>query len=496
MRYRGAILGRWMMTIFSIATLAAASSDLRLVNAIENKDTETVRSLLKQQINVNTPQVDGSTALAWAAHWDDLKTADLLIRVGANVNAINDYGVSPLWEACNNGSAAMVERLAAAGANLNATLLRTGETALLRCARTGNADAVKSLLDHGADVNAKEKQKGQTALMWALEERHPDIARELIEHGADLHTRTKGGFTPLLFAARRGDVASTGLMLEKGADVNETTPGGLNPLLMAIDCNHESLAIFLLEKGANPNAADTDGLTALHYSLRKGISILRAGVSDSPARDYLFRPNMPELVKALLGHGADPNARIAIDLPRYGVNSLPQLGLAGATPFLLAAASGDVAIMRALLAKGADPKLATNDNVTPLMVAAGVGRRERRTKEEEKQALEAVKLLVDLGADVNAATKAVPPTSTLHQVSHNEGLTALHGAAFTGEDDIVQLLVEKGAKLDAMDRFGETPLSIAEGDPNGLFADYGEPLEVHQSTANLLRKFEETVSAR
>ena len=197
--------------------------------------------------------------------------------------------------------------------------------------------------------------------------------------------------------------------------------------------------------------------------------------------DYLLRPNMDELVKVLLDHGANPNARIKIDLARVRQLDQPQLGLAGATPFLLAAATADIGVMRALLAKGADPQLATNDHTTPLMVAAGVGRREDRTKDEETQALEAVKLLVGLGADVNAANKDM-------------GLTAMHGAAFTGANEIIQFLADHGAKLDPMDRFGQTPWSIAEGDPNGLCADdfgFGHPdapQVLHESTADLLRK--------
>jgi uncharacterized protein len=497
MRYGAKWLGWWIMPLAAVASLAAAGSDTRLVQAVKNKDLQTALSLLQQHIDVNTPAGDGSTALSWAAHWDDLQTAERLIRAGANVNAANDFGVTPLWEACNNGSAAMAAKLADAGANPNIPLLRSGETALMRCARTGSAEAVKALLDHGADANAKENQKGQTALMWALEERHPDVARLLIDHGADVHARSKGGFTPLLFAARQGDIESARLLLDRGANVNETTPGGLSVLLMAIDCGRESFAILLLDKGANPNAADPDGLTPLHYSLRKGISILRAAINTAefPGLDYVFRPNMPALVNALLEHGANPNARIRADLPRFRVNDLPQLGLSGATPFLLAAATADLGVMRALLAKGADPNIATNDGVTPLMVAAGVGRREDRSKEEEKQALEVIKALVELGADVNAASHAVPPVYPNHPVSHNEGLTALHGAAFTGADEIVQFLVDKGAKLDAMDRFGETPLSFAEGDPNGLMADYGEPMNIHRSTADLLRKLADRTMA-
>ena len=310
-----------IVPLLSIVSLAAPGSDLRLVDAVKSKDIEAVRSLLKQHVDVNTPQADGATALAWAAHWNDLETADMLIRAGANVNAANDYGVTPLWEACNNANAAMVEKLSKAGANPNATLPATGETALMVCANTGNAEAVKSLLGHGADVSVKEKQKGQTALMWALEEAHPDVARLLMEHGADVRAKSKGGFTPLLFAARVGDIGSALVLLEAGADVNEAmpappapenpgdraasfapapeavSPGAMTPLLLASASGQEALAIFLLEKGANPNAREQSGATALHYAVLKGITTLN-GVVFANYVSHLYRPNMLELVKA------------------------------------------------------------------------------------------------------------------------------------------------------------------------------------------------------
>ena len=474
-------LSWWMAPLLSVASLAAPSSGLRLVEAVENKDTAVVRSLLNQHVDVNTPQEDGATALAWAAHWDDLEIAELLIRAGAKVSAANKYGVTPLWEACNNRSGAIVELLAKAGADPNATLLGTGETALMRCVRTGNVDTVKSLLAHGADVNVKENQKGQTALMWALEGRHPEISRALIEHGADVYAKSKGGFTPLLFAARQGDLDSARLLLERGTNVNETTPDGLNPLLVATDSGHGALAIFLVEKGANVNAADPDGLTAMHCALRMGISILSfvgRGNGYPYSESYLFRPNMPELVKALLEHGANPNARI-VKGTKLSANISPgggvtELGLAGATPFLLAAATSDVGMMRTLLAKGADPKLGTNDGVTPLMAAAGVGRSARlgRNKEGQRQSVEAIKLMLELGADINA--------------SNDDGLTALHGAAYSGANDVIQFLVDKGANLLLKDKYGQTPLSRAEGDPNGLVDNHWRV--GHRDTAELLRK--------
>jgi len=492
-----------MLFLLSIGSFGAPASDFRLIRAVQNKDTEAVLSLLKQHVDVNSPGPDGATALAWAVHWDDLNTTNLLIGAGAKLNAANDNGVTPLWLACYNGSGIMVERLLEAGADPNASSLPAGETALLRCAGTGSLDAVKSLLAHGADVNAKEKAE-QTALMWALEERHPEVARVLIEHGADVNAISQGGFTPLLFAARQGDVDSGRLLLEKGADLNvrnaysgrparptvafsentkglqwftRRSPEPMDALSVAINSGREQFAIFLAEQGANTNAVDNRGMTALHYALMQGISDLNNVPHDprSGALDFLFRPNMAELVKVLLDHGANPNARISKRLPPLTNNDQPKISLTGATPFLLAAATGDVKIMKLLLTKGADPLLTTDDGTTPLMAAAGISRSEDRTREEEKNALEALKLTVEMGGDVNAANK--------------NGFTALHGAAYTGANEIVQYLADRGAKLDAMNKFGETPLSTAAGDPNGLVgAGNGASQPVHESTEALLRK--------
>ena len=264
------ILSLVITPFFSILCLAATSNDMRLVDAVKNNDKAATRSLLKAGANANASRPDGATALSWAAHWNNLETVDLLIRAGANVNAANDLGVTPLWESCNNGNATMVEKLAGGrgGCQRNPPGYRRGGANEVR-ANTGSADAVKSLLAYKANVNAKEKQKGQTALMWAIDERHPEAARVLIEGGADVHARSNGGFTPLLFAARRGDLGSASLMVEKGADVNEAWSGqkarpkatgtanneadatheaGLSVLLLATDCGQEAFAIFLVEK--------------------------------------------------------------------------------------------------------------------------------------------------------------------------------------------------------------------------------------------------------
>ena len=391
-------------------------------------------------------------------------------RAGATVNARNDYGATPLSLACANGNAAMAGRLLTAGASPN-TALPSGETVLMRCARTGSAEAVKSLLARGADVNATDHEQGQTALMWAVAQAHPAAAQALIEGGADVHARSKGGFTPLLFAARAGDVDSARVLLAAGANVNETAPNGMTALVLASASGREALAIFLLEKGAAPNAADADGATALHYAVVRGITPLN-GVVFANYVSHFYRPNMVELVKALLAHGADPNVQL-VKTPRLAGRS--SNNVPGATPFLLAAAGADPTVMRVLVAGGADPRLATKGNLTPLMAAAGVSRAQDFTDEEKRSAMVTVRLAVELGADVNAVNEA--------------GLTALHGAASNGADDIVRFLAERGAKLDARDKYQQTPLSIASG-MRLPWIPYGEELGeiIRQSTADLLLK--------
>ncbi|MCH8268072.1 MAG: ankyrin repeat domain-containing protein [Acidobacteria bacterium] len=510
------LAGWWMAALLSVSSLAA-SGDLRLVEAVQKGNKEAVRILL-QQADVNAPQADGATALHWAAHRDDLETAELLIRAGANLNAANFYGVTALSLACTNRSAAMVEKLLEAGTNPSAAQL-TGETALMTCARTGNLDAVKSLLAHGADVNATESKKGQTALMWALAGKHSEVARALIEHGADIHARSKsilmpetyyrnrdfgaggsdsysaitpyreskGGFTPLLFAAQQGDLQSARILLEAGADVNEATPRDGNALVVASASGHEELSIFLLEKGADPNAADSNGITALHAAVLRGLSALTKVRYDSSYRRR--PPNMPKLAKALLAMGANPNARIKKPEHRGpGDSSEIQFTMVGATPFLLAAVAADAELMRLLVASGADPRLTAGSKTTPLMAAAGAVCEQTcafqsenlGNEEQERKALEAVRAAVETGADLHAINE--------------DGQTAMHAAAFVGADSIVQFLADNGAEVDLKDKFGETPWSMASGISSVMRrrGHYGS----HESTANLLLKLGATKVSR
>lgn len=445
----------------------ASAADLRVVNAAQKGDRDAVRALLKARPDITAAQADGATALAWASYHDDLAMADLLIAAGAKVDAANEYGITPLWLACGNRSGPMVEKLLKARADANLAQW-SGATPLMMCARTGNADAVRSLLARGAKVDAAEESQGQTALMWAASRSHPEVVQALVESGADVNASTKGGSTALMFAAQQGDIESARLLLAAEADINAVTNAdatwvGDTPLLLAAASGHEAVAVLLLDKGADANAADEFGFTALHFSMMKSlvqVSGVRAGV---PAVNfwstYLYRDNMPGLVKALLAHGANPNARIT----KYmGGNKLLSSRLndpakfsvreVGATPFLLAAHGHDTRIMRMLFKAGADPKLGTEGDTTPLMMATGLTRIRDfgalpYTPEQAGKVLEAVKLCMEMGADVNAA--------------NNVGLTALHGAAFGGLDEVVRVLVKGGANIDAKDAAGQTPLAKA-----------------------------------
>jgi len=447
--------------LFSAAVLGA-TGDLRLIEAVKSGDIAAVRSLLEQHVDVNATQPDGATALAWAAERDDLETADLLIQSGANVNLANENGATPLWLAATMASSRMTEKLLGSGANPNAALV-SGETALMAAASTGNIDVVMALVSHGADVNAREIRGSQTALMWATAEKRSEVARYLIEHGADVKNKSKAGLTPFLFAAQQGDLDSARLLAAAGADISAPGPDGRSPLLIASAGGHEPLAIFLLGKGANPNAADRLGLTALHYAATAG---------------------KMELIKRLLAAEANPNSRAIRERANSGPKSTvdyPPVSIVGATPLVLAAEAGNAEAVRLLAANGADPQLSTNEKTTPLIVAAGAGvyqdlANDQAQEEWKRRHFETGKVLADLGVDVNAKGE--------------NGWTALHAATYMGLDSLIQLLVEKGAKLDVMDDFGQTPLSIAEGVITvGLGnAANRRPRNVRRSTADLLLK--------
>ncbi len=431
---------RWIVMLVAVVAMSAAARAVSLIEAVKKGDKTAVVALLQQRADVNARDIDGTAALHWAAQRDDRELAALLIRAGADVGAVNRYGVTPLSLACVNGSAPMIELLLKAGANADAALPE-GETALLTAARTGDSESVRVLLAHGATVNARETWRGQNALMWAAAEGHLAASEVLVAHGADVNATSIKGYTALMLAARAGHRDVVSFLLDSGARVNDTQAEGASAMIIAIHNAHYELAASLLDRGADPNGS-TAGYSPLHLAVQTRNLDLDAlpGPVPTGTLDSL------DLIKALLAKGADVNARMT--KPFLGLEAPVYLPLAGATPFLLAAKAADVPLMRVLLASGADPRAATAARATPLMAAAGVGYAQGKSPGSEGAALEAVKLTLELGGDVNAADAA--------------GFTALHGAAIRGANSLVSFLVAQGARLDPTNKNRQTPLMLAE----------------------------------
>ncbi len=455
----------------SAAVLSA--SDLRLIDAVKVQDEASVRALLKQRADVNVQQGDGATALHWAANTDNLTIADLLIKAGARVDAANDLGSTPLHLACTNRSAAMVDRLLEAKANPNAKLVN-GETVLMTCARTGEPKAVKALLVHGADPRAKEPEHDQTALMWAAAEGHPEVVGLLIEFGAEIRARSRiyiqtvvneqtqragreelnydvprGGSTPLLFAARNGDVESAKLLLAAGADANDSLPDGTSALVVAAHSGQGNVAAVLLDKGADPNARRS-GYTALHAAV---------------LRSDLY------LVKALLEHHADPNIRMTKGTPlrRDTTDFNLPAPLIGSTPYLLAAKFLEPDIMEALVASGADPRVTMPDGATAVMLAAGMD----TGSTESRRGI----ALIDFGK-VETDSQVLPTVATAINLSGNVSLanqageTALHAAVTHRYKSAIRLLAYYGADVNAQSKAGLTPLAALLGEKKAAMPRY------------------------
>jgi len=485
MKHPGAV---WLLVLCAAARVGAGAGDTRLVEAVKSGDRAAVQRLLEGRVDVNSAEVDGTTALHWAVRADDVETAHRLLRAGAAVKAANRYGMTPLSVAAINGHVPMIEALLKAGADPN-TATPEGETVLMTAARTGNPSAVNVLLSHGADVNATEGWLGETALMWAAAENHADVVSLLVAHGADPNARSKvtgfpkitdgasmqpitmaqGGLTALMLAARQGAVRSVLALSEGGADLNLTDPDGTSALVMAIVNRHNDVAAALLEKGADPNVADSAGMAALY-----GVLDLRSVVTmiNRPTPKYTGTLDSLDLMRMLLARGADPNARLkAPALQRYHNAGDAQLA-GGATPLMKAVKTGDLEVMRLLLDKGASATLTTSNYTTALMFAAGLGGGRGRTTDAE--ALEAIELCLKAGADIDAF--------------NSNGQTAMH-IAVERSDVVVKFLAEHGAALELKDKYGRTPLDVALGVPAGAAGGRGAaPPRPRESTVALLRQ--------
>ncbi len=489
-----------MKTLFLVGLLLAG--DLRLIDAVKNNDTAAVRALIAQRVDVNATEVDGSTALHWAAQRDNSEIASLLLAAGANPKAANRYKVTPLFLAATNGSETIIERLLEAGADPNGTS-EEGETALMTASLTGKTGALKVLLGAGASVNAAEPVRGQTSLMWAASEGNAAAADLLIEVGADLNAKSKAGFTPLLFAIRNGHLDTVKVLLDRGANVNEAAPDGTSALNMAVVNAYFELAAVLLDRGADPNAPDPRG-SALHTLafLRKPGADGAAGVGNTPKGPPPPTGSLSaiQLAKRLLEHGANPNVRIDWEERPFAKEGgamrnppLIQLGrhyltYNGATPFYIAAHNGDVEYMRLLAQHGADANIKNALNITPLIVASGLDYWEGETPGpftgvSEAERIEAIELTIAMGNDVNYhanfgdyTMEGDPQYMLLYYPLNQDelsktvqgdprwsGSTALHASVVSGQPGITKFLLEKGARVDARTQLGWTPLMMAEG---------------------------------
>ncbi len=499
-----------------------------VAEAARRGDAEAVVELLAAGADANAPDRDGTPALHWAVRVGDRATAERLIHAGADVNAESRYGVRPLQLAIAAGDGALTRWLLESGAD-PAAVDHAGEPPLLQVARVGAADVAVALLQHRVTVDVRDASFGQTALMLAARHGHVDLARVLIDAGADVDAATAaeepprfippsesppglsrgigivragwpedrgkrfpagGSKTALLYATREGHFDVVRLLVERGADLERADDNGVTPLINAIlnaslfrvsrtgASEHLAIASLLLDAGANVNASDWYGETPLWAAV--DLRNLELGPADKATgiRDEAFA-----LIERLLAAGADPNARTR-EFPherRYivaVVGSVAWVDLTGQTPFLRAAAAGDLRVMRLLLEHGADATIATDGGTTALMVAAGVNWSVAETFDEGPVALlQAVQLAHELGLDVNA--------------QNSMGIAAIHGAANRGANDVIEYLAANGARLDVRDREGRTPLDWAAG----VFLATHPPVRKPETIA-LLERLQKTPPTR
>lgn len=460
----------WIALLASLAS--AAPGDADLVGAAKSNNGAAVRTLLKGGANVNARSLDGSTALLWAAYYNDEATVKLLLGSGADPNAANSYGETALSLAAQNQNLPIAEALVSAGAKVTGEK-PSGETVLMTAARAGSAPIVSLLLARGAPVNAKEKGLGQTALMWAAARRRADVASALVKAGANVNAKTTKGSTALHFAVQQRDIETAKILLDAGADINVPlavrqmdgftlglveTLGGQTPFFlaiavcrqdgpeyfgstsfntpMAIECPaSEDIAVLILNRGVDPNASDGSRIPALVQAVHA---------------------RMPTLVDALLARGANVNIRVPADVRQWtGVNRGGARSISptpvGATPLLVAAWWNYPALMKTLIAAGADVNMTAEDGTTALMAAAGVvGRPPMGYSKAVKMPdmLESIGMLLDKGLDINA--------------KNNKGQTPMHGAAKLRQPDLIRFLADKGARVNVEDANGDSPLTLAE----------------------------------
>ena len=478
--------------VLSLALMTpAAAAGTGLIDAVKRGDVAAVRALVQRKADVNQPGGDGMTPLHWATFDGNNEIASVLIKAGAKLNARSSRGLTPLLLAADNSDGSLIRLLLEAGADPNQTN-SLGTTALMRAAAAGDVQSVTALIDHGARVNTRESTRDHTALMFAAALDRVDVIRTLVARGADpnlvsrsvantsdlldqdgnpipaesrtgeTQRQTKGdglaygmgGRTALQYAAREGLIRGATALVESGANINAVNPlDGSTALVVAIANGHYDLARALLERGANPNLAMKDGLAALYATIdSRWAPVSWTPTSFTAASGVLQQQTTYlDLMKALLSRGADPNARISKSLwfspPHHNVSWAKT---AGATPFWRAAQANDIEAMRLLLSAGGDPSLSTAEGTTALAVSAGVGWAGNFSTNAPNAFLPSTRyLLEEISIDPN--------------VANTSGYTALMGAAWRGDNELIEYLVSKGAKLDARNQRGWSATDMANG---------------------------------
>jgi uncharacterized protein len=465
-----------------------------LVEAAREGDTAKAIELIEQRVDVNAAGADGTTPLIWAAHNGDVELVKRLIKAKANVAATNSYGATAMTEAAERADVEVLKALLAGGADVESPNAE-GQTALMTVVRTNRVEAAKLLISRGADVNAREKWRGQTPLMWAAAQSQPEMVKLLIRHRADVNARStvrkwerdvtaepraqnrpRGGFTPLLLAAREGCVECAKVLVEAKADINLASPDGISPLLMAVLNGRFDLASYLIDAGANVDKWDWWGRSPL-YSAVDYNTVPRGGRPDRPSAD---QTTALQLTEKLLKAGANPNLQLKLFPPYRALGpdrgADMMLGI-GATPLIRAAKAGDNDSIRLLLQHGALVDLPNATGITPLMAAAGVGSSTIDTRgrfRTEAECIETAKILLAAGAKINA--------------TRDNGQTALHGAAQWGWNGFVQFLADNGINVHAADRNGIKAIDVALGKGNTTGRLGIGTAQAHPETAALLEK--------
>jgi uncharacterized protein len=492
-----ALLGLMLVGPASFAEVPRGVEIRTLTDALKFRERGRALELLDAGTHVNEPEIDGTTALMWAAHFGDAELVEALLAAGADAHPRNDYGVSAMSEAAITGNASVIRLLLAAGADPDSPTPE-GQTALMAVARTGNVEAARLLIAAGASVNAKEDWGGQSALMWAAAQSQPAMIELLLEHGAHVNARgairdwqrrvtaeprpkdmNRGGFTPLLYAARESCIECARVLLQGGADIDLSDPERVSPLNLALMNLHFDFAKFLIEAGADVDRWDFYGRTPLYNAVDMNtlppLGHRDGGRNDIPSADAT---TPLEIVEQLLEAGANPNIQLKLRPPYRQVpfdRGADPLLVTGATPLLRAAQSADVEAIRLLLAYDALVDLPNSGGVTPIMAAAGLGygnRPSRGVFRTEAEGAESIALLAGAGADINAQA--------------GNGRTAAHGAAVMGWNRLIEALHAHGADLDMADAQGRTPLDLARGNFQAAFLD--APPEERDDTVAVLER--------